>query len=542
MAPRKPDFFCIGAQKAGTCWLRENLRQHPQVWLPPIPELHYFDEPLGDVIRPPGRAIERAAHGHWWHDVITRQQRLAASGDLRSAAWWAAHDFLDHGDLWYRSLFGFAPEGHITGDITPRYMLCGTEEIAHMHAIAPDAKILFLLRNPIDRFWSQCRMKYEAGTLAPGEPAAMRLLDSPNGRPRGIYSQAILRFCEKFAPAQMMIVFFEAIQQQPMAVMQAVCEFLGLPDVPFPPGTLAQPVNQSKSQDAMPARLRTRVEATYRSEVELLADALGGPAANWLAESPPQEGSSMIRLTPSHVETLKNRSRAPRRQAHSSGRIFCVSMQRSGTTSVGDWLEAHGLRRAGSPTSVRMGWTRFWWQGNHDVIFESQEFLDAEILEDDPWWCPGVYRMVAERFPDARFILLERDEDTWFDSMCRHSGGRNPGWTDVHARIYQREDEWNELSLHNPNLQGGSWGLLSITEHRAHYQSIYRNHGKEVRNYFADQPGRLYHGRLDDPSVFPRMCDFAGLRHNPAIAIPRSNALDPAITHGTADTGKAVAP
>jgi hypothetical protein len=334
----------------------------------------------------------------------------------------------------------------------------------------------------------------------------------------------------------MMLVFYEAIRLQPLAVMQAVCSFLGLSDAPFHPEILAMPVNQSTNRDVMPAGLRTRVEAAYRSEGELLAGVFGGHAANWLAENPPGGCEPVIRLTPSHVGDLGKRSRMPCRRPESGGQIFCVSMQRSGTTSVGDWLEAHGLRRSGSPTSVRMGWTRLWWQGDLDRIFESQEFRDAEILEDDPWWCPGMYRILAGRFPDARFILLERDEVAWFDSMCRHSAGRNPGWTDVHARIYQREEEWNELSRRNPELRGESGGLLSITEHRAHYQSIYRNHGREVRDYFAGQPGRLFYGRLDDPGVFPRMCDFAGLRHNPAIAIPKSNANNPAVSRSASQS------
>ena len=38
-----PDFLGIGAQKAGTTWLHENLRCHPSLYLPDEKELHYFD-------------------------------------------------------------------------------------------------------------------------------------------------------------------------------------------------------------------------------------------------------------------------------------------------------------------------------------------------------------------------------------------------------------------------------------------------------------------------------------------------------------------
>ncbi len=38
-----PDFLGIGAQKSGTTWLYQNLAAHPQVWMPPVKELHYLD-------------------------------------------------------------------------------------------------------------------------------------------------------------------------------------------------------------------------------------------------------------------------------------------------------------------------------------------------------------------------------------------------------------------------------------------------------------------------------------------------------------------
>ena len=38
-----PDFLCIGAQKGGTRWLYDQLQIHPDFWMPPVKELHYFD-------------------------------------------------------------------------------------------------------------------------------------------------------------------------------------------------------------------------------------------------------------------------------------------------------------------------------------------------------------------------------------------------------------------------------------------------------------------------------------------------------------------
>ena len=41
----RPDFLCVGAQKAGTSWLYQQLEPHPDFWMPPVKELHYFDQP-----------------------------------------------------------------------------------------------------------------------------------------------------------------------------------------------------------------------------------------------------------------------------------------------------------------------------------------------------------------------------------------------------------------------------------------------------------------------------------------------------------------
>lgn len=204
-------------------------------------------------------------------------------------------------------------------------------------------------------------------------------------------------------------------------------------------------------------------------------------------------------------------------------RVFCLSMQRSGTTSVGDWLEAHGFLRAGWPLASRLGWTRAWLRGDYEAIFSSQEFQRHRAFEDSPWWYPGFHRILADRFPDAKFILLTRDPDEWFESLCHHSGGMNPGNTDVHARNYGREADLRALLDRDPSLDAAMWNLLSITEHAEHYKEVYRRHAREILAFFADMPTRLYAGRLDAPGTFEGLCGFVGVRRDPAVPVPRAN-------------------
>jgi hypothetical protein len=522
LEPRSPDFIGIGVQKGGTWWLRANLGRHPGVWMPPLPELHYFDRPLPGGVFPPAAAGERLADPERLAAAVSRSRRSVAEGVSGAAAWWAMHEFLDHDDDWYRLLFSLAPAECLVGEITPRYAILGDAEIAHMHAVAPEAKLVLLLRDPVDRFWSQCRMKHADGSLGRGDPAAMQLFDTPNGRPRGEYSATILRYCRRFDPSRMLVVFHEGLAREPRRTLREVCGFLGIAAEPVDDDRAGLRVNDSPDRSPMPETLRGRIAAAYQAEKETLAEVFGGHAAGWLGDDSPAAAAAAVRLTAAHVDALAARARA--RRPGRRPQVFCVSMQRSGTTSVGDWLEAHGLRRAGSPTSVRLGWTRLWFEGRHEELFACPEFRAAEILEDDPWWCAGFHRVLAARFPDAKFVLLTRDSDDWFDSLCHHSGGQNPGWSDVHARNYGREEELRRLLGERPETNPAAWGLLPTVGRAAHYKAVYERHTTDVQATFAASPERLFTGRLDDPGVFAALCDFVGVRLNPRLPIPRANA------------------
>jgi len=48
---RKPDFICIGAQKAGTTWLYVTLGRPPDIWFPPFKEFHFFDTKFDEHCR-----------------------------------------------------------------------------------------------------------------------------------------------------------------------------------------------------------------------------------------------------------------------------------------------------------------------------------------------------------------------------------------------------------------------------------------------------------------------------------------------------------
>lgn len=195
-------------------------------------------------------------------------------------------------------------------------------------------------------------------------------------------------------------------------------------------------------------------------------------------------------------------------------RIFCLSFQRTGTTSMGDFFEHFGYPRAGHLVSKLNQWSKKLYEGRVDEIFVSKDFLRYQMFEDNPWWRPGFYEILYERFPDAKFVLTIRDSKAWFESMKRYSGGKSLGNTRRHARIYQREEEFNLRLKNDPDFKPTDDevdNLLDLEGMDEHYIRIYEQHIEDTIAFFnKNAPGSLIVVHLEDKDKWQKIGDFIG--------------------------------
>src|SRR5215471_16731665 len=104
-----PDFLCVGAHKAGSTWLYQQLDSHPDFWMPPVKEMHYFDQ-LGRVQRT-GRPRCRDQRDLRF---LERLESLSAEPGI---------DLENYGRL-------FEPKASlISGDISPNYSTLSNQVI-----------------------------------------------------------------------------------------------------------------------------------------------------------------------------------------------------------------------------------------------------------------------------------------------------------------------------------------------------------------------------------------------------------------------------
>ena len=302
-----PDFLGIGTTKAGTTWLYKQLCRHPGLWMTPNKELSFFmaTQPAGA-----GRDNPRYKLGHdllrfgWYQDLARFLFRLRSIDDLEHLRWWARYYCGHRDDRWYRSLFARAPQGTLAGEFTPRYETCGEVDIQHMYAIAPEAKLLFMIREPIGRFWSHFKMNRARG-LAPGEllDEGRDLLLGPDGQARLLYRRTLQNYTKFFRPEQILIVFYEAITQDPHRLLAEVFQFLEVPHREYTSSELTERINEGSISLPLPEPLRITAAEKYRADVEALAQVLGGYSADWWDQlnSPDSKATPVERIRPPTV-------------------------------------------------------------------------------------------------------------------------------------------------------------------------------------------------------------------------------------------------
>jgi len=201
-----PDFICIGGFKCATTWLHDTLAEHPDVFLPDLKEVHFFDRASGEELY---------------------------DSEMRN---------------WYDDLYAPAPDGTVCGSVTPGYLT--NREAAHgIRELLPDAKLAALLRNPIERAHSHYH--YVDGRHGGLEFSFDQYIDHPDRWDeeilwRGEYTDYVEFYQETFPEDQLLFLQFDRIKEDSAALYREVCEFIDV-DPEFVPETLNEKSNAART-------------------------------------------------------------------------------------------------------------------------------------------------------------------------------------------------------------------------------------------------------------------------------------------------------
>jgi hypothetical protein len=253
-----PDFLCIGQQKAGTTWLFDQLCRHPAFWMPTTKELHFFDGRLD-------RHKDKRAKTPFMEEL---KKLIGANPTIED----------------YASLFRFK-KGKIAGDLTPTYTGIADEQIAAIARRFPEIRIVLLVRDPIERAWSQINMMDREGRFdhARMEHANRfrKFLRRPSLEGRSFPTKIRAAWLAHISAERFMTVLFDDVVASPVETRDAIVTFLGAQ-----PTSLAIAPDYNTQGDHAPKLVMNNIVLSamrehFGDEITACGAVFGGAAAGW---------------------------------------------------------------------------------------------------------------------------------------------------------------------------------------------------------------------------------------------------------------------
>lgn len=273
-------FVCVGAQKASTTWLFSALGRHPEIFVTPVKEIHYFDHVRGVTQHLDDRR-RRARFRKYLQRIAFDWPRF---GIYRSQwDWYRAYMRSPIDDAWYEELFRHRSGKKLAGEATPEYAPLGRDGFSHIARLAPRAKAIFIMRNPVTQAWSQYLHfagKRGARGAAEGPEGAKAFWASNYSAPFRDYSKTIDDLHATFGKQRVTLLFHEEIHADRLAALRDVCDFLGVRFDPHVFGALDKALNPSRPEP-MPAELRQHLMALHRPTAEAVLERVGSIPPAW---------------------------------------------------------------------------------------------------------------------------------------------------------------------------------------------------------------------------------------------------------------------
>jgi hypothetical protein len=252
-----PDFLLVGAAKSGTTTLFHYLTQHPGILPPSVKEVSYFHEPQNFSLGP-----------NWYRAHFPRLMDIQHKRE----------------QLGYRVL---------TCDATPSMNI--NSHAINASALVPDARLIMILRNPVDRTYSHYQhqkhklpreslsfwdaLQAEAERTADDQQRNIhdpqhvgRLLRRFGYTHKSKYINQIEYWLQYFSREQLKIVSFDALQESPGKLCNELCQHIGLPEFDF---DTSRKMNEGGYSKPMDDRSREYLTELFRPFNRRLFDFLG---------------------------------------------------------------------------------------------------------------------------------------------------------------------------------------------------------------------------------------------------------------------------
>lgn len=163
-------------------------------------------------------------------------------------------------------------------------------------------------------------------------------------------------------------------------------------------------------------------------------------------------------------------------------KVFEVGVPKTGTNSLAKAYEILGLNYVGRCPELYEEVKA----GKFETALAYAEKFEA--FRDAPWHDDDLYKRLDTRFPNSKFILLERDDESWLKSM---------------ENFFSPDKNWKNIPE--------KYLIKDFTEKLHEVISFKRERYKEVKEYFRDRPDDLLVMNICAGEGWEKLCPFLGL-------------------------------
>ncbi|MDJ0730070.1 MAG: sulfotransferase [Crocosphaera sp.] len=190
-----PNFLIFGVQKAGTTSVYNYLKQHPEVYLSPVKEPNFFEKDWDKL----------AAEGHQFKpkQIVTFEQ--------------------------YKNLFEGVTNEIAIGEVSPNYLFHHKTSIGQIKRYVPNAKLIAILRSPVDRAISDYLMHVRE---AQSNTSLKEQIEYKAHKSfvilKGYYYQAVKHYFEEFGREQVSIFLYDDLRKDSNKFLQEIYKTIGV--------------------------------------------------------------------------------------------------------------------------------------------------------------------------------------------------------------------------------------------------------------------------------------------------------------------------
>ena len=218
-----PTFLIVGAVKAGTTSLHEYLQMHPEVYMSPIKETNFFSD--ADML---------------FQDFnVDYKQDVSINVDKYLEGPMDKKVHIAHVRTWdqYQKLFRDVKNEKAIGEVSNSYLFLPSAPTAIKNKL-PDVKIIMILRNPVERLYSQFLMNLKLGKIK--EKDLLKEIEADQQKQKkgwgvshlyleiGNYFDQVKRYYDLFRREQIKVILYDDFKKDAKGTLKDLFQFLGV--------------------------------------------------------------------------------------------------------------------------------------------------------------------------------------------------------------------------------------------------------------------------------------------------------------------------